>query len=288
MTNSGLSAFDGSRHPFRSALRSHGSAGVGYAAFVAAALVFCWPTVLELVSQWTGSSSFRHGFIVAPIALALALRVRSEGAARPSWPAFAGLGAAALLWVAGRIAEANLVEEVALVLLLIAGVGAFFGAEALRRRAFPLAFLFFMVPAGVSLLPALQSIAAVAASAFLTAAGISHERAGVVIVTAVGGFRIAESCAGLNFLLAALMVSTLFAHLRGLDWRYGALFALFAAALAILANGFRVFAVIAISTWSGGSIKIAADHFAFSLGLYGAFVLALAGVGVRLKPARRP
>lgn len=254
----------------------------GYVLFVAAVLVVCWPTVAELIRQWSQSSSFRHGFAVAPIALALALRVRSGVPARRSRLALAPLYASIALWIAGRASNANLIEEVALVLILTSGVGVFFGIDAVRQRSFPLAFLFFMVPAGVSLYPALQAIAATLASLLLSTAAIAHERAGLVISTSAGGFKIAESCAGLNFLLAALMISTLFAHLKSLDWRRSALFVVAAAVIALAANAVRVFAVIAIATWSEGTIEIAADHLAFSLAVYGLFVVLLVSIGDRI------
>lgn len=265
-------------------VRTHLHASLAYLMFLAATLAVFWPTVAELIRQWSGSSSFRHGFAVAPIAFWLCIRRQPESEPRPAPFALAFVGGAALLWSFGRELGANIVEEVALVLALISGAALTFGFDFVRRRAFAFAFLFFMAPAGVSLAPFLQAIAASVASALLHLAGITHERTGLVITTSSGGFEVAAGCAGLNFLLASLMISSLFVHLRGMRWRSGAAFIAASAGVALAANAVRVFAVIAIATMTDGSTRIAADHLAFSLAVYGAFVLLLISAGMRITP----
>ncbi|MGE0410340.1 MAG: exosortase/archaeosortase family protein, partial [Amphiplicatus sp.] len=184
---------------------------------------------------------------------------------------------------AGRMAKADIVEHFAFVSLLIAGVCLIFGARNARAFAFPLAFLYFMVPFGASALPALQETTTGLAATLLNLVGVNAGRAGFIITTAAGPFHIAPSCAGLNFLLASLMIASLFAETALSGWRARVGFVFAAAVLAIAANALRAAIVIGAATLLGGAI--AADHILFGLIFYAMLIAALIAAGGRLARA---
>ncbi len=183
---------------------------VTFGVYVAVCVLALHPTALSMAQTWLSSSSYHHGVAVAPLALLMILsRPRIDPATGPlSLVAIAG---AAALWLAGRAAGVALVEQFAFVTLLIAGAWAMFGSGAAKLWALPLLFLYFMVPFGEVLIPFLQALTANAVTGLLNLFGVSAVIDGTLIRTDAGLFEIAEACAGLNFLLAALMVACVYA-----------------------------------------------------------------------------
>jgi exosortase A len=252
-----------------------------YWLLAAAAIVLLWPTGWTMVGQWASSSTYHHGFLVAPVALWLILR-EPRAPARAYSPALLGVAGGGLLWLLGRAASVNLAEQLGLVSVLIAAAVALFGPRWARRCAFPLALLYFMVPFGDSALPALQRVAALGTMALLGLFKVEAWIDGLIIATSAGRFEIAEACAGLNFLLASLLVAAVFARMALHSWAKRAAFVAVALAAAIGANILRAFLVIAIETWSKSAIPIAADHLLFGWGLYAVVIVAVIAIGRRL------
>lgn len=254
----------------------------------AALLAAFFPTVRGLAETWLSSSSFHHGLLVAPIALWLCLRLGPPQEAARTWPpAIAAILGGLIAWLVGRAANVNLIDQVAFVSVLIAAVALLFGPAYLRRWAFPLAFLYFMVPFGGGVLPLLQDLAAGGVIALLKVSGVAASLDGVMIRAAGGRFEIAEACAGLNFLIAAVMIAALFAHLAFSSARKILLFVVFAAGFALAANILRAYLVILAATLSEGRIAIGADHFLFGWVFYGVLLLVLIMIGRRFADAAR-
>lgn len=259
---------------------------------IAAAVLLAafFPTVRGLFETWLSSSSFHHGLLVAPIALWLCLRLGPPQEAARTWPpAIMGVLGGLTLWLVGRAANVNLIEQLAFVSVLIASVALLLGPAYSRRWAFPLAFLYFMVPFGGGFAPFLQDVAAGGVIALLKASGVAASLDGVMIATVGGRFEIAEACAGLNFLIAAAMIAALFAHLAFSHARKVVVFVVFAAGFALAANILRAYLVILAATLSEGRIAIGSDHFLFGWVFYGALLFVLIMIGRRFAdPVRKP
>jgi len=250
-------------------------AALTYLGFIALCALALPSSTASMVSTWALSSTYHHGFFVAPLALWMIWR----DAALNGWPPFAtslmpitGAVASALLWLVGHAAGFALLEQIAFVSLLISGVAVIFGMAAFRRWLFPLLFLYFMVPFGEVLIPALQDITASMIVSLLTLTGIPSSLDDVMITTPAGVFHVAQACAGLRFLIAAGMVATLFSYLSFSTWRKRASFIVFALALAVLANGVRAFAMVYVATLTNMRLAIGADHliagWVFYLGVF--------------------
>jgi exosortase len=136
--------------------------GAGLVAALALALTLIlalyWPTVALLTQTWSGSETFKHGWVVVPVALWIVWRDRARvpfHAARPWWPALVGVLLAGIGWLLGNLAGVAVVEELAVVLMVQLTVLAVLGPMVGRSIAFALAFLFFAVPFGDFLIPTL-------------------------------------------------------------------------------------------------------------------------------------
>jgi EpsI family protein len=253
-----------------------------YGVFVALCVLALQPTAFAMAQTWLSSSSYHHGVVVAPLAVWMIMsRPHITPATGPL--SLVAIAAAAMLWLAGHAASVALVEQVAFVSLLIAGAGAVFGANALRVWALPLLFLYFMVPFGETLIPFLQQMTAHAVIGLLNFFGMTATLDGVLITTQVGVFEIARACAGLNFLLAALMIACVYACQTLHNQRVRASFVVIAAVVAIAANFLRAFLLILVATLSDMRFAVGADHLAIGFVFYGAIFFLLFWIGAKMR-----
>lgn len=235
---------------------------------------------ISMVTIWISSSVYHHGAVVPLLSFWL---IRRQGGLRGEAPAadFAGLYlflAASALWLADRAANADILGHFAIVLVLIGAVVAAFGREIARRWSFALVFLFFMVPFGEELTPALQDWATSAVAAALSATGIENVRDGFMLTTSAGRFQMAESCAGLRFILAAAMTATLVSGLAFSNWRKRIAFILLALIVAVVANWARAFLLVFAATVTYRKIGVGPEHVALGWAFYGFLLFALIGL----------
>ncbi|MFC2953510.1 exosortase A [Marinicaulis aureus] len=268
---------------FSSARRSDWTLPVAmYGAYLAVCVFALHPTALSMAKTWLSSSSYHHGVAVAPLALLMIMtRPRIDPATGPlSLVAIVG---AAFIWLAGRAAGVALVEQFAFVTLLIAGAWMMFGSGAAKLWALPLLFLYFMVPFGEVLIPFLQMLTASAVTGLLNFLGVDAVIDGTLIRTEAGLFEIAKACAGLNFLLAALMVACVYASQTLHRFKTRIAFVMIAAAVALIANFLRAFLLILIATVSDMRYAVGPDHLLLGLVLYAAVFFILFWIGAKMR-----
>src|SRR3954454_12398857 len=112
---------------------------------VLATLIAFWPSWSSMAGIWWQTTTFHHGFLIAPIALLLIwrLRPRLKGQEPRQEPlALIGLAACTGLWLLGEAAQVQLLQHLAVVAMLVALVVALLGRTIAWRLAFPLLFLF--------------------------------------------------------------------------------------------------------------------------------------------------
>ena len=113
-----------------------------------------WGTAKSLVETWAATDIFQHGFVVVPISLWLAWRLRdrtSINEVRPFWPGLGAVAAAGALWTLGVLVAAQNVEHLAFVLVIQAALVTILGLQVAKTFAFPIGFLLFAVPLGEGL-----------------------------------------------------------------------------------------------------------------------------------------
>ncbi|UEM20091.1 exosortase A [Skermanella mucosa] len=235
-----------------------------------------------MVHTWWTNVTYNHGFLVLPTSLYL-MWLRRDGLRRLT-PRLEPLGLVALAgmmlaWLLGRAGDVLAVEETALVGMLVALFVFLFGRAVARLVAFPLAFLFFMVPVGDALIPPLQDFTAVFAVGLLRLIGIPVFHDGIMIEIPNGLFRVAEACAGIRFLIANLVISALFAHLAyARRWKFW-LFLGIGFALPIIANGFRAFGIILIAHLTDGRLAAGVDHLVYGWIFFSFVMILLLAIG---------
>lgn len=216
---------------------------VGFIVLLAAAY---WSTLGWLVGRWRTDPFYSHGPLVPIVSLGLLWMRRSTLRLRPapSRPAYALLGAALLLHLAGARLMFEFLSAVSLVAVLAAAALLAGGRPLLRAAAFPLAYLLFAIPLPMILLQQvslpLQLFSSVCAAGALDGLGVEVQRHGVLLVFPKFTLAVADACSGLRSLLTVLAISTLAASLSaGSVGRKAALVALSSAA-ALLVNILRI------------------------------------------------
>ncbi len=277
--------------------------GAGYAAarWPAALAALCaglvglvalfWPAAAKAVEVWSTTSAYNHLFLVAPISLYVIWerrRTLARLAPAPALAAVAALPIFALPWLAGALAEIYEVQQFALVGMIDVLFVAVLGWPVSRALAFPLLYLWLLVPTGEFLLAGLQDLTTAAATWGLEQAGLPVYTEGILIETPSGRYRVETGCAGLNFLLAALAFALLFANLIYRGWLKRGLAVALALAIAIVANWLRVWGIIVIDHLTGNRTDIVDDHLVYGWAFFAAVMAAAMVLGLRWRDDDRP
>ena len=252
---------------------------------VLALLGLAWrDTVVAMALIWWRSDTFAHAMLVAPISLWLTwrLRFRLAGVVPGIAPVFLlPLVAAAAMWLAGELVAANAVTQFALVLAVVSVIALLIGWPASRAVRFPLLFLFFCVPVGEGLQPMLMEQTADFTIAALRLSGIPVYREGLHFVIPSGRWSVVEACSGLRYLIASVMVGSLFAYLNyRTPWRRWA-FVGFSVLVPIVANWVRAYLIVMVGHLSGNELATGADHLVYGWVFFGIVIFVMFSIGAR-------
>lgn len=241
-------------------------------------------TALSMAVIWARSDTFAHGFLVPLISLWLAWRTRrSLVRIKPRanlWtlPLFAVAGFA---WLLGEMASVAPLSQFALTAMVILSVPATLGIPVARLWAFPLGFLLFAVPFGEFALPVLMEWTATATVWGLRLSGVPVYREGLHFVIPSGSWSVVEACSGVRYLIASLMVGTLFAYLSYRSTRRRLVFVGVAFLVPILANWLRAYMIVMLGHVSGNKLAVGVDHLIYGWLFFGIVIMLMFWIGSR-------
>src|SRR6056297_3074965 len=250
---------------------------LGSCAAIALLVAIYLPVLRAMVYHWRVVEDYQHGFIVAPLALWFAYERRwdlEEAPIRGSWlgllPLFIGL----LSLSVGRLGSELTTMRSGFVFTLIGLVLLLLGREVFKILAFPLFFLFLMVPLPQSLVNTiafpLQLIAAKSAVLSLQELGIPALVEGNIIHLAHTQLFVADACSGLRSLMALIT--------RGVVWMQILLVAS-TIPIAILVNSFRVGLTGYLAHLFGEEVATGVIHDFQGIITFGLAFLVLMGEG---------
>lgn len=241
-----------------------------------------WDTVQSMIHVWSSSRTFVHGFLVLPAACYLIWCYRSLWMYQVPVPSLWGLGVLVALgggWFIGSVENLLWLQQAAVVAMLPGLMWAILGTQIVRPLAWPLGFLFFMLPVGTSIEPWLQDFTTwfvqvgLQLSQIPNFANKTHE-----IVMTTGVWRVARDCGGLRYLLPGLVLGSAFAILIYRQPLRRLAFLVLCAGTLMIANGLRAYGVI-IGDHFG--IADGTDHRVFSYSIYGVTIPLLCWIGLR-------
>lgn len=248
-------------------------------------------TLLLMISTWYCSRTYSHCFLILPIFLYLIwVRRRSVIALRPV-PNFWGLPTLLCLtfiWLLGNLAEVKVVQEFAVVSILVAVVWTILGTGVVRSLAFPLLFLFFAVPFGTSLIKPLQNFTAWFVIHALTLSHVPAVMENHTISLPSGVWTVAEACSGIRFLLSSFVLGTVFAFLMYRSRRRRLIFLCASIIVPIIGNGLRAYGTILLAYTTNNRLAAGVDHVVYG-GFFSVLIqLLLIAVGLHWRECPEP
>ena len=259
------------------------------------ALLWIWrDAALGMVGIWWRSDTFAHGLLVLPIVGWLIWRDRDRLARlspRPwAWPLLL-MVLAALLGGLGQLAQVDAATQLAVVLMVQTLVLLLLGPLVGRALAFPLLFLLFGVPIGEFLLPTMMDLTADFTVSALRLSGVPVYREGLNFVIPTGHWSVVEACSGVRYLMASVMVGTLFAYLNFGTLRRRLVFVAVAFVVPLLANWLRAYFIVMLGHLSNNKLAAGVDHLIYGWVFFGIVMFLMFAVGARfsdLPPGQAP
>ena len=243
------------------------------------------PVVAPLVKQWLSDSNYQHGLAVPIVSAYLFWRRREElkAAAGPK-AALAGAAlmiVAAILLVGGTAASELFTARLSLPIMLIGLLLVFKGMEFVRRAAFPLLFLFMMIPlpyiAYYKLTFPMQIMSAKLSALTLRFIGVEVIRHGNILALPTYTLEVIAACSGLRSLMTMITLALVLCAFPGLNARRKIVLAACSIPIAIAANTLRLVVIslgaYAVSpSFADGTLHEISGLIVFSTG----FLLLLA------------
>ncbi len=242
-------------------------------------LVVFYPIYPDMVHTWLDHSDNSHAFLVPFIAFYFVWEKRHELAtARLGSSAWGGgiLAASLFVFVASYAGGIAFSARIAMVGALFGLVWFCLGNNFIRILAFPISFLFFMVPVPDSLISRvslpLQLLATRLSAKMIESCSIPVYREGNMLYFIQTQLEVAEACSGIRSIVSLLMLSMIFCYFsRGGWWRKTLLVAA-TIPIAMTANVFRVMGTGILAHFYGDRVARGFLHqfsglviFAFSL-----------------------
>jgi len=237
------------------------------------------PVWRELLSAWSSSDDYSHGFFIVPIIGYILWRNKAELAnvpRRTSRVGFVLFLGSLLVYIFAYYGEIRTLASFSLVTTLAGCVLFLYGPAMLKKLSFPLFFLLFMIPVPTqvysSMTIPLQLIVSKASVWLVSIMGIPVLRDGNVIHLPGHTFEVVRACSGLRSLITLLTLSTVVAYFTLNSNFLRVLLAVFALPAAIAVNMIRVTLMIITYYFWNYDLTEGPTHSAFGLVV---FILAI-------------
>jgi exosortase len=243
--------------------------GVVLFAALLALLGSLWPTLQTLPATWQ-RHGMSHGWLIAALIVWLLWRDRRQftRAAPGNALVMVPVAALSLLWFAAIVAHVQVAHQLAFVLLLVCWSLVLCGDRAARTAMLLGATFFLALPLWESGIPLLRPLTTLASGNLARLAGVPAVIDGDFIHIMAGSFLVADGCAGINYLVAGLVIGAIYAHVLASGWRAQAVIVAVAGVIAILGNWLRVAALILVGHRTGMESRLIEEHSAFGWGVF--------------------
>ena len=245
-------------------------------------LAIFYSTGHGMVYVWYNFETYTHGFLILPITLWLIWQKRAHLAAYTPQPSafFMLLVIGGLfVWSLARLTGVLVVEQFALVGILVSAMAGLLGWQVSRFLMFPLLFLFFAVPMGEDLVPPMMEFTATFTVAALKLTGIPVYRDGLWFSLPSGNWSVVEACSGVRYLIASVTLGVMYAYITYHTLWKRLLFIALSAVVPILANGVRAYMIVMIGHLSEMKYATGVDHLIYGWFFFGVVMFILFWVG---------
>jgi exosortase len=214
---------------------------------MAMAIALYTPIIYYMVLHWKIDDDYSHGFLIVPLAVYFAWPTfykLKNAPLEPSWWGLLPLCLGSTTLAIGRLGTELMNMRVSFVLTFIGLIVLLFGKRVFEALAFPLLFLFLMVPLPASLVNIvafpLQLIAAKVAVNALYLLHIPALLEGNIIHLPETKLFVAQACSGLGSLMSLITLGVIFAYFFQRNLIERVILVASTIPIAVLVNAFRV------------------------------------------------
>src|SRR5687768_10320658 len=249
---------------------------------IAVILIAYYETTWSMVSIWSRSDTFAHGFLIFPFSAYLIWGQRKHLGtlfARPNPKVLFVLAILGFSWLLGTLASVQVFAQFMVIAMISAAVWAILGNQIACALAFPLAYLLLAVPFGDAFIPPLINFTADFTVTALQLTGIPVYREGNFFTIPSGNWSVVEACSGLRYLIASFTLGTLYAYLTYRSFTRRLIFIALSLIVPILANGIRAYLIVMTGHLSDMQLAVGIDHLIYGWVFFGFVMLVLFWIG---------
>ncbi|QJR81969.1 exosortase [Alteromonas pelagimontana] len=231
-------------------------------------------TYISLHELWSrNNEAYSHGYILLIfIAYVLATDKRWQSFHASWWPVPVAFGAGAF-WLAANAVQVIMLQQIVLPVLLLCLTASLVGVKNSLKVIVPIFSLYLAIPVMDVLLTPLQNLTTYINTLLIQATGIVAFIDGYDIHMPYGVMRIANGCAGLNYLLAGLCLGLFYAYLNLQRLSLQIWAVVLMVLLSLVGNWIRVYLLILIGYQSEMQSSLVYDH-----GFFGWVIFAVLAV----------
>ena len=249
------------------------------------------PTISYLIKLWNQfeTGNYAHGYLVLAVSGYIVyekLDALKRLLPQHSFAALFSVVLASFFWATVEFIDVEMLQTVGLLLLLLTVVWSIFGLQIWKELAFPILFICFAIPIWFPLSPILQDITAEVVYGIVQLFNLTASREDNLILLPYGTMSIDEACSGLNYLLAAMTMGTLYAYLNFIQLKMRIMIILIVITAAVLANILRVFLIVYVGYTSQMKHPWVHDHLTMGWVLFSVIMGALLFLDNRIQSRR--
>jgi len=231
-----------------------------------------------LAGEWWGNDYYSHGLLVPLISGFFAWRIIPRLAHRPDNRGLLLLGLGVVIYLAAFYQRAFHIAALGMIVLLAGLVWTYWGWTGLKKMAFPLAFLIFMIPfpfVEASSLP-LSLLTGQIATRIMQTAGLDVTVQGAAVTLPNANLVVGAQCSGVRSIITLFALAAIFAYIVQGSWPRKLLLFLAVIPIAVLGNIFRVSSLIWVADHWGADAAFTYYHDYSGFIFFGiAFVLLI-------------
>ena len=178
-----------------------------------------YPVWTALVSKWMTSDEYSHGFLILPLCAYIIFQKRKALALTPIKPsplALILIAGCLFIYLFAIIAEIATLASVAMILTIFGIILYLLGTAYFKILAFPLFFMFLMIPVPAQILSTvtipLQLFVSKMSHLVISGLGLSIYREGNLIFTPQATLEVVQACSGLRSMISLLTLSIVFGY----------------------------------------------------------------------------
>lgn len=245
-------------------------------------------TIWAMLHTWESSKTYSHCFLIVPMFAYLVWLRRKRilsASLRVSYWGLILLLLGTMAWLLGNLGEVREIQEFALVAIFSAVVWTLLGNAVFSVLVFPLLFLFFAVPFGVSLVRPLQAFTAWFTVHALTLSNVPAVLESHAISLPSSTWAVGETCSGIRYLFASTVVGVFYSSIVYRSRKRQLIFVLASLVLPVVANGFRAYGIVLLAYVTNYRVATGVDHIIYGGVFFIALQIALLTIGLRWREA---